>query len=58
MMNFQIERAFGRILGLGYAQVNLGELQDGIMDAALGWPVMQPMAGRLHPVGRDLYSGS
>jgi len=44
MMSFQLERAFGRILGLDYAQVNGGD-ESSQPDALLGWPVMQPASG-------------
>jgi hypothetical protein len=45
MMSFELERAFGRILGLDYAQVNPGALTNGEVDGTLGWPVMQPESG-------------
>ena len=45
MMSFELERAFGRILGLDYAQVNPGALTNGELNGTLGWPVMQPMSG-------------
>ncbi len=45
MMSFQVERAFGRLLGLDYAQVNPGALTNGETDGTLGWPVMQPYSG-------------
>lgn len=45
MMSFELERAFGRILGLDYAQVNPGALQNGETGGTLGWPVMQPLSG-------------
>jgi len=45
MMQFELERAFGRVLGLDYAQVNPGALANGEPDSLLGWPVMQPMSG-------------
>ncbi|MGA9670466.1 MAG: IPT/TIG domain-containing protein [Terracidiphilus sp.] len=48
MMSFQIERAFGRILGLDYAQVNPGGDQNG---EPSGWPVMQPLSGLCGPAG-------
>jgi hypothetical protein len=44
MMSFQLERAFGRILGLDYAQVNTGA-ESSQPDALFGWPVMQPASG-------------
>lgn len=45
MMSYQIERAFGRILGLDYAQVNPGALTNGEQNGLEGWPVMQPISG-------------
>jgi hypothetical protein len=45
MMQFELERAFGRVLGLDYAQVNPGALTNIDPDALAGWPVMQPMSG-------------
>ena len=51
MMNFELERAFGRILGLGYAQVNPGAQSSGDPNQMLGWPVMQPMSGACGATG-------
>jgi hypothetical protein len=45
MMSYELERAFGRILGLDYAQVNPGALQNGEAGGTAGWPVMQPDSG-------------
>ena len=45
MMSYELERAFGRILNLDYAQVNPGALQNGETGGTLGWPVMQPDSG-------------
>jgi hypothetical protein len=45
MMSFELERAFGRILGLDYAQVNPGAATNGEANGTLGWPVMQPFSG-------------
>jgi hypothetical protein len=45
MMSFELERAFGQILGLDYAQVNPGALTNGEVNGTLGWPVMQPISG-------------
>ena len=45
MMSFELERAFGRILGLDYAQVNPGALTNGEAGGMDGWPVMQPYSG-------------
>lgn len=44
-MSYQLERAFGRILGLDFSQVNDNALNMGAnaTNAALGWPVMQPL---------------
>ena len=45
MMSYELERAFGRALGLDYAQVNPGALTNGETNGTLGWPVMQPTSG-------------
>ncbi|MGA9586180.1 MAG: IPT/TIG domain-containing protein [Terracidiphilus sp.] len=45
MMQYELARAFGRILGLDYAQVNPRALSDGEPNGTLGWPIMQPMSG-------------
>jgi hypothetical protein len=45
MMSYELERAFGRILGLDYSQVNPGALTNGETNGTLGWPVMQPLSG-------------
>lgn len=45
MMSFELERAFGRILGLDYSQVNPGALENGEPNGTMGWPVMQPESG-------------
>ena len=45
MMSYELERAFGRVLGLDYAQVNPDALNNGEVNGLLGWPVMQPMSG-------------
>jgi hypothetical protein len=51
MMSYELERAFGRILGLDYAQVNPGALHNGDAGGTLGWPVMQPLRGVCGPSG-------
>jgi hypothetical protein len=51
MMSFQVERAFGRILGLDYSQVNPGALTSGNYAAAQAWPIMQPISGACGPAG-------
>jgi hypothetical protein len=51
MMTYELERAFGRILGLDYAQVNPGALQNGESGGTMGWPVMQPESGLCGPEG-------
>jgi hypothetical protein len=54
MMSFELERAFGQILGLDYAQVNSSALTSaGAARAAEleGWPVMQPISGLCGPSG-------
>jgi hypothetical protein len=45
MMSYELERAFGRILGLDYSQVNPDALTQGETNGTLGWPVMQPLSG-------------
>lgn len=45
MMSYQIERAFGRVLGLDYAQVNPGALQNSTPGGTQGWPIMHPLSG-------------
>jgi hypothetical protein len=45
MMQFELARGFGSILGLGYAQVNPNALRSGDAEAAQGWPIMQPISG-------------
>ncbi len=45
MMSFELERAFGRVLGLDYSQVNPGALTNGETGGTEGWPVMQPLSG-------------
>jgi hypothetical protein len=45
MMSFELERAFGRVLGLDFSQVNPGAATNGEPDGTLGWPVMQPLSG-------------
>jgi hypothetical protein len=45
MMSYELERAFGRILGLDYSQVNPGALTNGEIGGMQGWPVMQPLSG-------------
>jgi hypothetical protein len=51
MMSFELERAFGRILGLDFSQVNPGALVSGSQDAAQGLPVMQPLSGACGATG-------
>lgn len=51
MMSFQIERAFGRILGLDYSQVNPNALTSGDPTAADAWPIMQPLSGACGAIG-------
>jgi hypothetical protein len=45
MMSFDLERAFGRVLGLDYSQVNPTALTDALPGGTQGWPVMQPLSG-------------
>ena len=53
MMSFELERAFGRILGLDYSLVNPGALTNGEAGGAQGWPVMQPLSGACGASGGD-----
>ena len=55
MMSFELERAFGRILGLDYSQVNPGALTNGETGGTLGWPVMQPLSGVCGASGGDVH---
>jgi len=48
MMSFDLERAFGRVLGLDYSQVNPAPYQP---ESSAGWPVMQPLGGNCGPTG-------
>ncbi len=45
MMSYELERAFGRVLGLDYAQVNPTALTSELPGGTAGWPVMQPLSG-------------
>jgi hypothetical protein len=45
MMNFELARAFGQVLGLDFAQVNPGPGPSDLPGWAEGWPVMQPISG-------------
>ena len=56
MMQFQLARAFGKILGLGYSQVNPDALRKGDREAASAWPIMQPASGGCGPAGGTLHS--
>jgi hypothetical protein len=51
MMSFELERAFGRVLGLDFSQVNPGAASNGEPNGTLGWPVMQPVSGLCGPAG-------
>ena len=51
MMNFQLERAFGRVLGLDYSQVNPQAVTSDEPNGTLGWPVMQPFSGACGATG-------
>ena len=53
MMGFQLERAFGRILGLDFSQVNDGAQwwSTNQANGILGWPVMQPVTLLCGPAG-------
>ncbi len=45
MMSFELARAFGRVLGLDYAQVNPRAATNGEAGGEQGWPIMQPLSG-------------
>ena len=45
MMSFNVERAFGRVLGLDYAQVNPDALTHVVTGGTQGWPILQPRDG-------------
>lgn len=51
MMSFELERAFGRMLGLDNSQVNPNALTNNQPNGTVGWPVMQPMSGLCGPQG-------
>ncbi len=53
MTSFELERAFGRVLGLDYAQVNPGADSNGEIGGMQGWPVMQPQSGACGASGGD-----
>ena len=53
MMSFELERAFGRVLGLDYSQVNPTALADSLPGGTQGWPVMQPLSGTCSASGGD-----
>ena len=45
MMQYEIARAFGRILGLDYAQVNHLTADSNKPNAMFAWPIMDPLSG-------------
>ena len=45
MMQYELERAFGRVLGLDYSQVNPGANFNGEPNGMYGWPIMHPVSG-------------
>jgi hypothetical protein len=53
MMSFELERAFGRLLGLDYSQINPGAKVNGETNGMLGWPVMQPVSGLCDSTGGE-----
>jgi hypothetical protein len=53
MMSFELERAFGRVLGLDYSQVNPTALTESLPGGTQGWPVMQPLSGTCSAAGGD-----
>jgi hypothetical protein len=53
MMSFELERAFGRLLGLDYSQVNPNAIANGEKNGTLGWPIMQPASGLCGAAGGE-----
>ncbi len=53
MMSYQLQRAFGLILGLDLSQVNDGALNLTATEplATLAWPIMQPVSAECGPGG-------
>jgi len=51
MMAFELERAFGRVLGLDYSQVNPGAFTGSDPEAAQALPIMQPLSGACGATG-------
>jgi len=45
MMQFNLVRAFGRVLGLDYAQIYPNALTDNVTGESQAWPIMQPLDG-------------
>ena len=58
MMQYELERAFGRVLGLDYAQVNPGALTNGEPDGHAGLARHAAHERRLRRSGRHLHSRS
>lgn len=57
MMQFELERAFGRILGLDFSQVNPLAMTDGDVAGFAGWPIMQPLSGACGEAGGNCLPG-
>jgi hypothetical protein len=53
MMSFNIERAFGRVLGLDYAQIYPDALTADITGQTQAWPLLQPLDGVCTSAGGD-----
>ena len=51
MMSYELERAFGSVLGLDHSQVNPGAGENGEPYGELGWPVMEPLSGNCGATG-------
>jgi hypothetical protein len=51
MMKFALERGWGEILGLGYAQIYPNAALSNNLTEMQAWPVMQPMMGVCGPAG-------
>jgi hypothetical protein len=53
MMKFNLIRAFGRVLGLDYAQIYPNALTDNTVGETFAWPIMQPLDGVCGSSGGD-----
>ncbi len=51
-------RAFGRVLGLDYSQVNPGAITNGETGGTQGWPIMEPLSGACGASGGECIPNS